>query len=498
MIARLALRNFLDRPWRTAFLLGGYGIGVGVMIVLLSIGEALLTQARDEKLVGGGEITVLPEGIDIEVMKTGGLGGMFFSIPNARFIQLQLLGSPRLASNVEHVAPQIEGKLMYLRHGGEDIPVRASGEIPSRTRAVGAMPEIAAGAWEDDEGDRRWIAPTPAELYADIDRFHRPPPSLAIPGSWAEWHYFNVLSRDGQRWAFISFILGGDIPDGEWGGRVLVSLHGIGQPERRFVADVPPAEIRFSTEHPNLDIGASSVRLLEDGRYRVRAVAREEGAGAPLDVDLTVTPAERAYFPGASLGDASQGFVSGYVVPALRAEASGSICVRARCDTYEAAQGYHDHNWGVWAGVTWEWGVARAGQYTILYGQVQPPDTLAATAPLFVYVVDSLGFLAIFRPSEIAYEDARTIVVDGERVRVPARALLADARGEDTLRLELEIEHAVGTDTRRPLIERGEQSAARRLERPFFVQMKGRARIGGRVGGVVLRGEGEGFFETYR
>jgi len=58
----------------------GYGVGVAVMIVLLSVGEALLTQARDEKLVGGGSITVLPQGIDVEVMKTGGVGGLFFSI----------------------------------------------------------------------------------------------------------------------------------------------------------------------------------------------------------------------------------------------------------------------------------------------------------------------------------------------------------------------------------------------------------------------------------
>ena len=498
MIARLALRNFFDRPWRTAFLLGGYALGVGVMIVLLSIGEAMLTQARDEKLVGGGEITVLPEGIDVEVMKTGGLGGMFFSIAHARFIYLQLLASPRLAAQVETVAPQIEGKLLYLRRNGRDVPVRASGEIPSRSRAVGALPELAAGAWEDDEGDRRWIAPTRAELYADIDRFHRPPPGLAIPESWAEWHYFNVLSADGRRWAFISLIIGGDVPDGEWGGRVLVTLHGIGRPERRFIADVAPAQVRFSTTHPDLVIGESSVTLLPDGRYRVRAVAREEGRGAPLEVDLTVTPAPRAYFPGAALGDESQGFVSGYVVPALRAEASGRICAARTCETYDRAPGYHDHNWGMWAGVSWEWGVARAGQYSVLYGQVQPPDTIAATAPLFVYVVDSLGFLGIFRPSRIVYEDARTIVVGGRAVRVPARALIADVRGADTLRLELEIEDAVGTDMRRPLIDRGDQRAARALERPYFIQMKGRAVIGGRIAGEAVTGRGEGFFETYR
>jgi ABC-type antimicrobial peptide transport system permease subunit len=96
MSAMLALRNFLLRPWRSAFLLFGYSLGVAVMIVLLSIGEALLSQARDERLVGGGDITVLPQGIDIEVLKTGGLGGLFFSIDHARFLYRQLLASPRL------------------------------------------------------------------------------------------------------------------------------------------------------------------------------------------------------------------------------------------------------------------------------------------------------------------------------------------------------------------------------------------------------------------
>src|SRR3954471_3921389 len=96
MIELLALRNLVLRPWRSAFLLLGYALGVAAMIVLLSIGEALLAQARDEKLVGGGSITVLPEGIDVEVMKTGGLGGLFFSIDHARFIYRQLLASRRL------------------------------------------------------------------------------------------------------------------------------------------------------------------------------------------------------------------------------------------------------------------------------------------------------------------------------------------------------------------------------------------------------------------
>jgi hypothetical protein len=238
------------------------------------------------------------------------------------------------------------------------------------------------------------------------------------------------------------------------------------------------------------------VTLLPDGRYSLHARAVEEGSRTPLTVDLAVTPTPLAYFPGATL--ASGSFTSGYTVPGLRAEATGSICVRAVCERYSRAQSYHDHNWGVWRGVTWEWGATRAGAYTLLYGRVQPPDSAVSAPPFFLYLVDSLGALAVFRPAQINYVDDRVITVDGRRVRVPSRALIADTRGDDTLRVELTIQDAIGTDTRRPLLERGDVSAARRLVKPYFIQMKGEARVSGRVSGDVVGGEGAGFFETYR
>ena len=215
MIGILARRNLTLRPWRSVLLLGGFGLGVGVMIVLLAIGEAMLTQARDERLVGGGDITVLPEGIDVEVMKTGGVGGLFFSINNARFLALQLLSSVRDSARVRAVAPQIADKVLYLRTAnGREIPVRATGELPSRSATVGAVPPIAEGAWSDDDFDRRWRAPVLNELRADIDHFHLPPRDAANRDSWAEWHYFNVLSADRRRWMFLSYIVGGDVPAG--------------------------------------------------------------------------------------------------------------------------------------------------------------------------------------------------------------------------------------------------------------------------------------------
>src|SRR5215210_9602314 len=95
MLLTLAFRHLVVRPLRSLFLLLGFALGVGVMIVLLSVGEAMLAQSRDVSLVGGGEITVLPQGIDIEAMRTGGLGGMFFGVDRARFLTRQIIGGER-------------------------------------------------------------------------------------------------------------------------------------------------------------------------------------------------------------------------------------------------------------------------------------------------------------------------------------------------------------------------------------------------------------------
>lgn len=492
MILRLAFGGLRDKPWRTLFLLLGFGLGVGVMIVLLAIGEAMVLQSKDEKLVGGGTISVLPEGLSLEVMKTGGVGGMFVNIPNARFVHRQVLASPRLSDVVAAVAPQTDGQLLYVRTRGEEFPVRAMGEIPSATRAVGAAPELMAGAWEDDDFDRRFLAPRPDELRHEMDRFHHTPASVTAEEreTWGEWHYFNVLSADAKRWAFITLAVGGDVPSGAHGGQVLITLHEEGKPERRFETLWPSPRLSVDTSRADLRVGDSEVTLDPDGRYRLRARAREQGSGAVAEIELMVTPEPAAYFPGANIGGES--LMSGYAVPGLRATATGSLCVNGRCERFDDAQSYHDHNWGVWRDVTWEWGSARVGAYSLLYGRVLREGTDLVDEPLFVYLVDSLGFAGIFRPQEIRYEEGRTLIVDGRRVRVPARGLLFDARGADTLRIELEVEDAAATPMRG--VRRGAADGMLRA----FIQMKGRASLSGRIGGRPLTGSGYGFFETWR
>ena len=487
MISLIAFRNIIYRPWRSLLLFFGYGIGVAVMITLLSVGEALLTQARDEKLVGGGAITVLPQGLDVEVMKTGGIGGLFFSIDQARFIYDQLLASPRLSSEIRAVAPQIDGRLLYLKTAnGSEYPVRGAGEIPDRTLAVRGSLMVKAGDWSDDAGDRRWSQPTMAELRHDIDHFHTPPDSASNRDTWAEWHYFNVLSPDKKRWAFISFIVGGDVTSDKWGGSIAVTLREEEKASRKYEAIVPRQKVGFSTSEADLRIGESSVTVLPDGDYRVIAFAK--GREGPLKVDLVVHPAQRAYFPGASLG--TEGFISGYTVPALRASATGTICVASRCEQYEGAQAYHDHNWGVWRGVTWDWGASRAGKYTILYGRVIAPDS-RREQPLFVYIVDSLGFKAVMRPASISYVDGRIANAGSKEIRVPSRATFVDVRGSDSLRVDLSIEDAIATETR-------QSNGLPSFGGPYFIQMKGTAKLSGKIAGEEISGSGTGFFETYR
>ncbi|HEY6089681.1 MAG TPA: ABC transporter permease [Gemmatimonadaceae bacterium] len=501
MIGQLALRNITYRPWRSVLLFFGFGVGVAVMIVLLSIGEAMLSQARNEKLVGGGSITVLPEGLDVEVMKTGGIGGLFFSINHASFLYRQLFASPRFAGEISAVAPQIEGRLLYVHTAdGAEYSVHANGEIPSATKRVGAAAEIAAGKWEDDDGDRRWISPTAAELRHELDHFHVPPDSVGHRETWAEWHYFNVLSKGGKRWAFVSFIVGGDVTSTKWGGRLGITLREQGGATRRFAATVDRSRVRFSTSDANLVFGDSRVSVLADGDYEVRATASEEKGGAGrIEINLRVHPAPYAYFPGVEMG--SGGFVSGYTVPALRASASGTMCVDGSCEQLTDAQSYHDHNWGVWRGVTWDWGASRAGQYAFLYGRVYSPDTSASVPPVLVYLVDSLGFRAVFRPKLISYEDGRTVRSGAAILQVPSRATFSDSRGDDTLRVDISIQDAIATDTRPGRAakegERGDPLGTAKAH-PYFIQMKGTARISGRLDGVTLAGTGIGFFETYR
>jgi hypothetical protein len=260
-------------------------------------------------------------------------------------------------------------------------------------------------------------------------------------------------------------------------------MHEIGKPARRFVSQALPGAVAFSTTRADVRIGGSSVTVLPNGDYRVIARAGD------VAIDLVVAPTPGAFFPGAAIGGTA--VVSGYVVPALRASATGRVCVAGTCDALTAVQSYHDHNWGIWRDVAWEWGEARAGEYTLLYGRLIADGV--ADQPLFLYLVDSLGFVGLYRPKRIEYTDDRTVAVAGQRIRVPSRASMRDERGDDWIEVLLDIDDAAATDIR--------QSSGIRpgsIGRRYFVQLKGTAQLSGRIAGRTVSGAGQGFFETHR
>lgn len=487
MITTLAFRHLLVRKVRSLFLLLGFSLGVGVMIVLLSVGQAMLEQSRDVSLVGGGELTVLPQGIDIEAMRTGGIGSMFFGIDRARFLVRQALGGWRHRQLVRAVSPGVEGKLLYLKRGKQVIPVRAGGEVPSRARAVGSELPLIAGSWKDSPSDSEYIAPTSQQLYDELDRFHLP----AVPdSSWGEWHYFNLVTAPDEWW-YITYLVGGRITSLEgtrdstgWGGQLMVTHRTRAGRYDRFLLREPSTQVELDTLRADLTIGRSTVRQ-RDGVYHLLGEA--SGKAGALRFDLTLRPAAQRYFPPVELRDDE--FVSGYVVPGLVATASGSVCVASHCERFAEAPAYHDHNWGVWRDVTWEWGAARTDRLALLYGGVYGPEAAATKAgvvrsPFFLAILDSLGVKQVLRFNRIHYQGSRGLS-GAPGYRAPTAFDLVATRDADTVRLAVSVEDALGTEMKTQGFSRA------------FIQMRGRFTLAGKVLGQVLSDSGSGFFETY-
>ena len=468
----LALRHLLVRPGRAAVLLIGFALGVAVMIVLLSVGDAMLEQSRDTALVGGGELTVLPEGVDIEALRTGGMTGMFFGIDRARFVLRQLVGGLRQRGVVRLVSPVLEQKLLVIRTRDTSWTVRAGAELPSAAGGVGAGARVLSGAWDDDERDRNWHAPAAQALYDELDHFHQP---LERDSTWGEWHYFNVVVGP-EEWWYVTYLVGGDILGGRWGGQLLVTHRRPDGRYQRFATAVPGSAVRYDTTRADLAIGAHTV-VQRDGSYRV------EGRSEGVSFAFTLRPEPLRYFPPVELRD--DRLSSGYVVPGLIAKASGRFCDGGSCREVVDAQAYHDHNWGVWRDVTWEWGSGRGSSYAILYGGVLRAGETASAAPLFFTLVDSLGVLQVYRFEAVERVGARPISGVPGVLAPDSLRLLAIRRG-DTVRVTVAVDAAAATPSRGLSIKQ------------WFLQLRGHWWLSGRALGQVVADSGTGFFEIWQ
>jgi hypothetical protein len=247
----------------------------------------------------------------------------------------------------------------------------------------------------------------------------------------------------------------------------------------RFTADIAANQIVLDTTGADLRLGRSSVEQ-RNGEYHL--IAEAQGAPGRVHLDLVIRPLPRRYFPPAELRAGE--FLSGYVVPALAARASGRLCVSSRCAAVRDVPAYHDHNWGVWRDVTWEWGAATGEALSLLYGGVYGPDSATSGAPFFLTIVDSLGVRQVLRFRTIAYSGIRP-VGGHPGVAAPAHLELRASRETDSVWLRVDVTDAQAT--------RMGAGGVRR----FFIQMRGRWRLEGRLAGAALADSGAGFFETF-
>ncbi|HEV2283778.1 MAG TPA: hypothetical protein VGX75_15445 [bacterium] len=489
----IARRALLDRPLRSTLLLLGYGVGVAIMIALLSVGDALLLEAKDRNLVAGGDVVVLPEGIDPAVIKVNGVTGMFLTVPNAGFLVRDVIGGPRFRRDVIAAAPQISSRLLYVRARGRVVTASASAGIPSLDAAAHAARAVTGGA--DSAVDRAWLNPPPASLADDLDHFHAAP---AVPGpppraraAWVEWDYFNVVDPATHGYAYLTLITGGG-PLGGVLARIKVPdapVQDVSIPSALLPGDISTATAGQRIGPARLSVDAGGYRLTVDD--------------PKLQIDLRIRPDRGFVLPATELRLRST--VSGYVVPVARGRADGTIRAGGRILTLTNAPAYHDHNWGTWGGVFWDWGQAASNAGALVYADVhlpsgEPADGGGPRATLFLWRsagaspgVGPGGFVAALPITDVTYAGWRPgPLVDGRRVPAPANVTIRAANGPDTATVRIAVADTLGS---RPLGSPAGPGGPRAL--PIFLQLRGEAVLRGTIGGAPVVWRGPAAAETF-
>jgi len=358
VIGRIAVRSFTAQPVRTLVLAGGFGLGIACMAGLLGVGDVILEQSRSPQLRGGGELT---------------LYGVAGEIDNARFVSSQILESSTLAGRVETASPSLSSRLYLHQRDKPRLTISARAGIPSLERRMGDVETSDQPRWQDSGDDSKWGSPQTPDLLRSMDRFHPIPDVPHRAHSWAEWLYFN--GRSGEDRFYLTFLVGPEISPGlrQAGVRLQLERGGV---RRSYSAGATVDSQALLEQAPDIRIGGNSVTL--DGmRYRMLLDLAAEEEGSPgLRAELELEAAAGSSFPPFEVRGAD-GWRSGYVVPVLAGDFSGWFDVAGESRHSMSGRGYHDHNWGFWEGVTWQWGQVTHDGIALLYGKIRPPADIA-------------------------------------------------------------------------------------------------------------------------
>ncbi|MDH3283431.1 MAG: hypothetical protein OEQ13_01715 [Acidobacteriota bacterium] len=476
MTVRVALRALTTRPVRSAVLAGGFGCGIAVMAALLGVGEVILEQARSADLRGGGDVIVF------------GISG---ELRDGRAL-LSVLGEPAAGGGLIGAISPTASDQLYVPGERGALPIRARGGIPSLERAVGDRETSSVLAWDDAPEDEAWIEPDRADLLRSIDRFHVAPDLPELTDWWMEWLYFNGRRVDTS--FYVSFIFGRVDENGLRPALVRCQLESDGV-KRVFsdVAEVDAAWLLASA--PDVDAGASRVRLVGT-EYHLRLALFVEGPDGPR---AAREPGRRPDLSGELVLDASRGgsmlplelrgarnWVSGYVVPVMAGAWRGSLSLDGERLSLDGGTGYHDHNWGFWKGVTWQWGQVSHAGFAVLYGRVRPPAAFAdpEQMPTFV-VVDPPDGPPSFSSGALIEESDEAEGATPREISIRARGIGID------LAIRFDVHDTIRSPA--PFVARSEG-----LPDLEFLQMRGAYTVSGEYDGAPLEFTAPGVAETYR
>jgi hypothetical protein len=461
MITRLALRSLATRPLRTVILAVGFGLGVAVMAILLGVGEVVLQEAQSPALQGGGDIVV---------------SGVAGSVESARFAAANILRETQTGGQVVAASPWRRASI-YLVTPRRPWPVQARGGLPSLERAIGDREIADLPAWTDEPGDRAWTAASPGDLLRAMDRFHSIPDLPEFAGSWAEWLYFNARAADGRTSFYLTFMVGARTSPGRRRAGVRLQLQR-GDETANFSASADVDEASVLAHAPDLDIAGNQVRLV-GSQYQIALQLRREGRGDPLTGTLTLDPDPGRSIPPLTMYGA-RGWLSGYTVPVLSGAMHGTLDGRP-----VALTGYHDHNWGFWEGVRWQWGQVAHEDLSFVYGRVFPPAAVAESdrVPGFLGVLGPQGVIGVATRVSITERD------ENAGGRSAPREIEIAARGAD---LDLLLKFSVERSIRTPFGLTGSEVS------PDFLQLAGTYRVSGRAAGRQVEFTSRGAAETFR
>lgn len=457
MIGRLAFRSLTAHPVRSAVLAAGFGVGVAVMAILLGVAGIVLEQAQSPALVGGGDVNIR----------------LSSTVP-ARLVLSGTLQSEALRPRVRAAAASHTTDLYLVRDGGV-TRVAARGGIPSVEHALGDPETAGMDGWRDTAADAAWAGEAPDQLLRQIDRFHDIPDVEEWRDSWAEWLYFNGGSGDTR--FYLTFLAGPRTDSGNRSAGVRLQIERAGRMET-FSASAEATDADLAGA-PDLTIGTNTVRL--DGMtYRIHLDLTDQ-AGRRATGDLALEASAGRFVPPIEIAGA-RGWRTGYVVPVMSGQLSGSIAVDGVGVSLDGGTGYHDHNWGFWEGVSWQWGQAQQGDLSLIYGRVFPPAEAADQARF-------PGFVGALGPDgPIGYSTNVQIAETNDDAGQP-RTIELRARGAA---LTLDLRFDVGS------IE-----TTRMVQGPLgngvnFLQMRGQYTVTGQVGARDIDFTAPGAAETFR